>query len=199
MYRGLDDRLEIVEDSKLSIDLVKSIMGDYHSYYAKIALERVEGARGIIALVGGEPGGAAVCYPASGRVKLGVVYYIVVDPRFRGRGLGRRLVLECENIAGGADFYVATIELRNAASARMFASIGYNVTAYHELAETIGWRAVAAIHHATCSYEEDLIAYKPGSMGADSKLLSTLSPDDYKDLWWEICYKPWMERRYGIA
>ncbi|BAN90714.1 GNAT family N-acetyltransferase [Aeropyrum camini] len=191
--------VEVVEDPGLAADIVSRVMGRYHGYYARAALERLKGAVGLVARLGGEEAGAVVCYRAEARVELGVIYYVVVLPRARGRGLGKLLVSSCEEKLGTPHFYVATIELRNTASARMFQSLGYRVMADYELADIVGWEAVAAIHHATCSYEEDLIALKEGREWVTLETLSKAVPDDYKDVWWEICYKPWMERKYRLA
>ncbi|GBF08474.1 hypothetical protein apy_01990 [Aeropyrum pernix] len=191
--------VEVVEDPGQAADIVSRVMGRYHGYYARAAVERLKGSVGLVARLAGEEAGAIICYRAGSRVELGVIYYVVVLPRARGRGLGKMLVSSCEERLGAPHFYVATIELRNTASARMFQSLGYRVMADYELAEIVGWEAVAAVHHATCSYEEDLIAIKEGREGVGLETLSEAEPDDYRDVWWEICYKPWMERKYRLA
>ena len=189
------DSGEIKVSSRDAVELLERIMGSYHAYYARAALDRLPTSIGLVYYIHNMPAGTAVCYTAVGSMKLGVIYYVAVDHKFRGRGIGKALVSSCERALDMPETYVATIELRNHPSARMFQQLGYTVKAYSELAREVGWKAISAIHHATCSYEEDLIALKPASPKAVEKLPS-MTPDDYKEVWWEICYKPWMERKY---
>ncbi len=186
----------LVRESREAYRLVEEVMGWWHGYYARAALERLESSVGLEALVNGETAGGAVGFAAHGEGPvLGVVYYVVVRPRYRGRGVGRALVaaLERRLEALGAEVHVATIEEGNEASINLFTSLGYRVMSIGEAEASLGWEALEAVLHAACSYEEEYVALKPVRAGLDR--LRCLRLGAYRDTWWRACYEPWLDLR----
>lgn len=177
-------------------------MGDYHGVYAEAAVKGADGV-GLVLYLDDAIAGAAVGYVARGRVDLGVLYYIIVEPAFRGRGLSRVLISSLEYVLEdmGARVFYTTVERGNTASLRAFSSMCYSAFEPGELARVIGYNALLGLLHAACSYEDELILVKDASRVVS--VLSRVGLDEFKDLWWEVCYKPWMERWYprrlGIA
>ncbi len=196
---GLDaygcDAVRIVRDDALAVSIVRSVMGDYHGVYAEAAV-RGAGGVGLVLYVGDAVAGAGVGYVARGRVDLGVLYYIVVEPAFRGRGLSRVLISSLEYVLEdmGARVFYTTVERGNTASLRAFSSMCYSVFEPGELARVIGYDALLGLLHAACSYEDELVLIKDASRVLHA--LSRVELDEFKDLWWEACYRPWMERWY---
>lgn len=186
----------VVEDADRAAALVERVMGWWHGYYAKAVLERLDASVGLVARVDGKPAGASIGFVAEGEgPRVGVIYYIVVDERYRGRGLGRLLVSKLEErlMSWGAETLIATIEEGNEASMRLFSSLGYKVLGVSQAERLLGWEALEALLHAACSYEEDYVALKPVRVGVEQ--LRCLRPGSYRDVWWRACYEPWLDLR----
>ena len=164
-------------------------MGRRHGYYASSS--RRIGARGLVALVDGDPAGSVVFYKVNTRTSIGVVYYVAVDPRYRGRHIGKILVLSAEEEMN-TDLYVATLVSSNKASYKMFRSLCYTPYTWEEL-EKVDDVVAEVIYRATCSYEDDLVmikgVIKNGALG-ENDVEETLK------IWDEACYKPWLMQRY---
>ena len=189
------DAVRVVRDDFRAVRVVKDVMGDYHGVYAEAAVKGAGGV-GLVLYLDDAIAGAAVGYVARGRVDLGVLYYIVVEPIFRRRGLSRVLISSLEYVLEdmGARVFYTTVERGNAASLRAFSSMCYRVFEAGELADVIGYSALLGLLHAACSYEDELVLVKDASRVLH--VLSRVELDDFKDLWWEACYKPWVERWY---
>lgn len=147
--------------------------------------------------LGGKPVASAVVYLADlGSVKLGVMYYVAVEKRWRGKGLGKVLVLSAEEAMGlrGASGYVATTTIDNRASMSLFSSLGYAVLSWDAIGRRYGWRAVENLVRATCGYEDDVAMVKPVGMklGRLLELISAASKRRVSRLWSRICYRPWL-------
>ncbi|WP_460126262.1 N-acetyltransferase family protein [Stetteria hydrogenophila] len=176
-------------DLDSAVEVVGRCLGRVHAYYAREAAVGA-GGFGLVAREGSRVAGAVVAYPARGPVCLGVIYYVAVLEGWRGRGLGRVLVASAEEALEweGCRFTVATTSRGNEASVRLFSSLGYRVLGVEEAAGELGWEAVDALLHASCSFEDDVLMVKPW----DPSTLSKLAPDDYRETWWRACYKPWL-------
>ena len=84
----------------------------------------------LIARVGGEPVGLANCfhgYSTFAARPLVNIHDMVVDARFRGRGIGRALFAEIEAIAASRGACKVTLEVLsgNAPARALYASLGY--------------------------------------------------------------------------
>ncbi|MCC6058841.1 MAG: GNAT family N-acetyltransferase [Thermofilum sp.] len=116
----------------------------------------------LVAVLGGEVVGAAELYTtrAEGYGKVGVIAFIAVDPRHRGRGIGRRLVEAAEEMfrEQGCDYVAASTQATNTASLRLFTGLGY--TAYYR-----GERVFDELEGPLYAYEDDVILLKSLSAG----------------------------------
>ncbi len=131
-----------------------------------------------------------MAYPARGALNIGVIYYVAVPGKWRGRGICRVLVASAEEPLEElvSRFLLAMTYYGNEASIHLFDSLGYRVVGVAQAAVEIGWDAVEALLHAACSYEDDVLMLEPW----DPSALSELTPDDYRETWWRACYKPWL-------
>uniref|UniRef100_A0A7C3SMF3 GNAT family N-acetyltransferase n=1 Tax=Thermofilum pendens TaxID=2269 RepID=A0A7C3SMF3_THEPE len=111
----------------------------------------------IVAVLGGEVVGAAELYTtyAEGYGRVGVIAFIAVDPRHRGKGVGRKLVEAAESIfeKQGCSHVAASTRATNKASLRLFTRLGY--TAYHR-----GEREFERLEGPLYAYEDDVILLK---------------------------------------
>jgi len=189
--------IRVFEDSSLALRILSEWLPAYQQVYARAALEN--GGVGLVLEYNGLPVGSAIGYPAGsrgGRVALGVIYYVYVRPRSRGRGLGKVLVASLEELLSdmGASLYVASTREDNWSSQRMFESLGYKVFKWWELEEEVGSEALEALEAAACMYEDEIVMIKP----YDRRVISKLRRSDYEELWYKTCYKPWLDmRRHG--
>ncbi|MBI4519458.1 MAG: GNAT family N-acetyltransferase [Gemmatimonadetes bacterium] len=79
----------------------------------------------------GEALGAAIMLWREGST-VGHLYSIVVQPKFRGRGLGNRLLRVCERAARRRGCERMSLEVRadNRRARQLYESLGYRLTAY---------------------------------------------------------------------
>jgi len=167
-------------------------MGHWHAYYASQA-KTLDGI-GLVALVDGRVAGSTIGYLVNASPTLGVVYYVAVREEFRGLMLGKILILSLEEVLGGAQLYVATMQSRNKRSMKTFASLCYKLYKWSEL-EEVDEDLAEYIYRSTCSYEDDIVAVK-GRLDvkpARNALEAAMS------IWEEACYKPWLVWRRGRA
>lgn len=189
--------LVVEEDLEGALRLVAEVMGEYHGYYA--FWSREAGASGLVARVDGRVAGATVYYKAGlDGLGLGVIYYVVVKPGYRGRGLGRILVASSEELMGPVDAYVATTTSDNRSSMRMFESLGYRALRLYELEDELGVMAYDLIVYATCLYEEDLVLLKDVSRDWYERITHEHLRAAYR-IWERICYEPWLRRRAKLS
>lgn len=149
---------------------------------------------GLVAAVNHRIAGSAIGYVAGFEPpKIGVIYYVYVKREHRGRGLGKVLVASLEELLEnmGAEILIASTRGHNIASRRLFNSMGYSELTWENVEELLGGEKARALEMASCSYEDDIIMVKPYV-----KLLNIeLDVGNYEDLWFNICYKPWIEYR----
>uniref|UniRef100_A0A7C4BAA1 GNAT family N-acetyltransferase n=1 Tax=Thermofilum pendens TaxID=2269 RepID=A0A7C4BAA1_THEPE len=111
----------------------------------------------IVAVLGDEVVGAAELYVTrvEGYGKVGVVAFIAVDPRHRGKGIGRKLVEAAESIfkEQGCSYVAASTRATNTASLRLFTGLGYTV-------HYRGERVFDELEGPLYAYEDDVILLK---------------------------------------
>ena len=98
------------------------------------ALRRVPGAMALLAFADDEPAGAAVCFTGFSTFRargLINVHDLVVLPRWRGQGIGRRLIRGVESVARARGYCKVTLEVRadNAAALALYRRLGFGAGA----------------------------------------------------------------------
>ena len=94
------------------------------------ALRRVPGAFVVLAFAGEDPVGVAVCFAGFSTFRargLFNVHDLAVLPRWRGQGIGRRLLRAVEAEARGRGYCKITLEVRadNGAAMALYRRLGY--------------------------------------------------------------------------
>lgn len=111
----------------------------------------------IVAVLRGEVVGAAELYTtyAEGYGRVGVIAFIAVDPRHRGKGIGKKLVEAAERIFRdqGCRYAAASTRATNKASLRLFTKLGY--TAYYR-----GEEEFERLEGPLYAYEDNVILLK---------------------------------------
>jgi len=192
--------IEVIYDNNLSdLRLIESEIGEIHRYYAE-NLDPSKSVRLDLYLNKVLIGQAVVYWISSGHASVGVVYYVAVDKRFRGRGLGKILVLSSEEILTekGSLVALATLRSDNKASINLFNSLNYETYSWDYIERFCGSDIEDFLLKATCGYEDDYLAIK--------ELIDRETGDNicrrlnhlYKDLgrevefhWRRSCYIPW--------
>jgi len=177
--------------------IVECSMGSWQAYYATTCVEQGY-CRAILAFENGEPAGVALFYKLDlqPRASVGVIYYVVVEERFRRRGIGRVLVASVEHLLEEerVDAIIATTRFDNAGSRKLFGDLGY-VELPLEVVED---RCGEVITRLTCSYEDDLLLFKGLTVDLE-ELVEILSiPQNSRQverLWYSLCYRPWLRLR----
>jgi GNAT superfamily N-acetyltransferase len=192
--------IEVIYGNDLSdLRLIESEIGEIHRYYAE-NLDPSKSARLDLYLNKVLIGQAVVYWISSGHASIGVVYYVAVDKRFRGRGLGKILVLSSEEILTekGSLVALATLRSGNKASINLFNSLNYELYSWDHIERSCGADIVDFLLKATCGYEDDYLAIKDLSdRGVGDYICGRLNRL-YKDLgrevenhWRGSCYLPW--------
>ncbi len=188
--------MRVVEvDGRTAWKIISSIMGRGHGFWA-LEASRTPRGHSLVAYVDGVPAGATVYYTIdSPPVRVAVIYYVAVAPWARGRGLGKILVASAEELASrgwrGPVVYTATIAWRNAASVRMFESLGYRVVPFEEVASE-DYSLAELLKAATCGYEDYYVALKSEG-GVAERLLEHVDWASVDEAYEEVCLKPWLK------
>lgn len=190
-------KVKIDECSVECLDTVKAIlarnMGWYHTYFATTCLE-LGRCRALIAFVDNVAVGSLVFYKAGlSPDDLTVIYYVAVDERYRGRGIGKVLVSSAEYISG-SNMYVATTHRGNIASIKMFRDLGYIEIPFEHLKES----TINFLERLACSYEDDTVLYK-GHLELDYIASLPQNRVVASQLWRELCFNPWRRLRESKA
>ncbi len=188
-----EDLVALVQNDFSTLSAIEISMGRWHSHFARAA--RKLGGVTIDLYRSGELVGQSVVYRLDlGSRVLGVIYYIAILPRYRGRGYGRVLLASAEEVLSmdGADYFVATISGDNSPSIGLFQSMGYNIYSWREVSKICGYRAMETLRMETCGYEDDLIAIKSDSGEASLKEICNADGKKARRWWREACLKPWL-------
>jgi len=102
-------------------DLISSSLSEFDSYYA---LKNLKNSQLILEYINGEPIGFTELKQWG---KIGIIFYLGVLPKFRGRGIGKKLILRAENVfrEKGLEFSLASTRSWNKPAMKMFESLGY--------------------------------------------------------------------------
>ncbi|MEM0472445.1 MAG: hypothetical protein DJ555_03810 [Desulfurococcaceae archaeon] len=188
-----EDLVALIQDDFSTLPVIEISMGRWHSYFAR-AVKRLGGVT-IDLYRSGELVGQSVVYRLDlGSRVLGVIYYIAILPRYRGRGYGRVLLASAEEVLSmrGVDYFVATISGDNSPSIALFQSMGYSVYSWGEVSKVCGYRAMETLRMETCGYEDDLVAIKRDSGRASLEEVCSADGKKARKWWKEACLKPWL-------
>ncbi|HIP57116.1 MAG TPA: GNAT family N-acetyltransferase [Ignisphaera aggregans] len=190
----------ITECRASDLELIEDSMGWWHGYYAK-ACFRANVCKCISLSIDGECVGVGLYYVLNTKPVIGVVYYIAVIPRLRGRGLGKVLLASIEHLMEEerVEMSIATSALDNENAIRLFKSMGYAILEWSELAERLGYDVYELLLKATCGYEDDVVMIKSFKGGRLDKVLTDLVNSrnirTANRVWYTICYEPWRRIR----
>ncbi len=107
--------------------------------------------------------------------------------------MGKILVASLEELLEnmGAEIFVASTSEHNIVSRNLFKNMGYSELTWESVEELLGSEEARALEMASCSYEDDVVMVKPYAKLSEIKL----NIGNYESLWYDICYRPWIEYR----
>jgi len=173
--------VHIAEDLEKALELVDKLY-EGPTKYARAVLRRWPKAWAAVAYVGGEAAGAEVYYAVTLARDACVHYYVVVEPKFRRRGVATALVRYVEQRCRNT-IYMATTTEDNVAAVRLFTRLGYSVYRWGDLPRRIRENLLKA----TCGYDDDILLIKGASPADVGKELGEAG-----ELWKETCLKPYL-------
>jgi GNAT superfamily N-acetyltransferase len=143
------------------LSLIERYMGFYHKFFAS-SLDPSYSYVLDLYIDNFLAGQAIIYYIRGGLRGVGVVYYVVVDERFRRRGLGKILVSSAEQIFEdlNLDFSIATASIDNVVSHRMFKSLSYDEEDLERISRICSHQIQEMILKLSCGYEDDLYFIK---------------------------------------
>ncbi len=190
-----------IDDPDTVSRVIRKGLGSWHAYYARACLEeRV--CRSLAAYIGDDVVGVSLYYTVPLKpYRAGVVYYIVVDDRFRGMGIGKALLASTEEVLDErkCGVILSTTTLDNDVMIRIFRSFGYTVVLWNDLAMLFGDDVELHLLRLTCGFEDDVIAFKCLKCSSLEDFISKLMSRDnlakIVDVWDTICYGAWLRYR----
>ncbi|MEM2512452.1 MAG: GNAT family N-acetyltransferase, partial [Ignisphaera sp.] len=173
--------------------ILEDTMSWFHSYYALSCIDSGL-CRAVIAYEDGVSG-VGVFYTIP-RLSIGVIYYVAVLSKFRGRGTGKAIVVTIEELLSyeGVDVFMATTRSSNLASRNMLRDLGYIEVMLSNLANEVE----DLITMMTCGYEDDVLYVKLNSMNLNEFFRIIAHPGSInviEDTWRKVCYGPWAKLR----
>ncbi len=181
------------------VDIVRNVieksMGFLHSYYASMCIE-IGRCGGVIAL-DRDVMGVGVFYKIGLKpYSIGVIYYIVVDEYYRGRGIGKIILSSIEELleSESLGYYIASTRSSNISSRKMLQDLGYMEIYLDNLDSDI--REV--IIQAVCAYEDDILSIKPVRTSIEylyAMLRDRNNLRIIRDVWKIQCYDLWRRFR----
>ena len=114
-------------------DLISSSLSEFDSYYA---LKNLRNSQLILEYGEGKPIGFAELKRWG---KIGIIFYLGVLPKYRGKGIGKKLVLRAEKIfkEKELEFSLASTRSWNKPAMKLFESLGYKFFKIDEVSEKI--------------------------------------------------------------
>lgn len=187
----------VYECGRECIDTVKKVLEStlswFHSYYATSCID-VGICRSVV-VHNGEDIAVGVFYSVD-PISAGVIYYVGVLPRYRGRGVGKIVVASIEEILSlrRASVFLATTRSNNIASRKMLKDLGYLEIDL----DVIDEGAREAVVMLSCGYEDDLLYVKVSEVTVEeffSKLTEEQNLGTIETIWRNVCYTPWRRIR----
>ncbi len=191
----MGDVIGIVECNEECLNIAKKflehVMGWYHSYFASSCIEKGI-CRVLVASDKEMTIGIIVFYKALTKpLPTIVIYYVAVDSKFRGRGVGKALVTSVESLfENNQHIFLATTRENNIPSRKLFSELNYS----EAFIEHLDNRTSNFIERLACSYEDDVVLYKGIS---DIAILAHINENISiaERIWKRVCYEPWKQLR----
>jgi len=181
------------------IDIIRNVieksMGWFHAYYASACID-IGRCGGVIAL-DRDVVGVGVFYKVDLKpYAIGVIYYVAVDERYRGKGIGKMIVASIEELlnSDSLGYYVASTRSSNIGSRRMLQDLGYIEVYLDDLDSDL----YEAILQAVCAYEDDILSIKPVKNSIEYLYKMLRDENNLKivrDIWRVQCYGLWRKLR----
>ncbi len=110
--------------------LIRDIFPSWHAYYAEKAIHN---HKILVAKVNDEIVGFIQFKIVDLRVKVGHIYYMGVKPEYRGRGIGKALVMRAEEyMRSEVECFIASTQEDNIPVLRLFRKLGYSCTTWRD-------------------------------------------------------------------
>ncbi len=185
------DCINIVEE------LIEKSLSWFHAYYAYTCI-KIGKCKAVVCGDGDIVKGVGVFYIVDTKpISIGIIYYVAVEQRFRGQGIGKIIVASIEELMDiyGAKLYIATTRLDNIPSRRMLEDLNYKEI----ILDSINEKLRDAIEKLTCAYEDDVLYVKSSknyqSFSIETILSNKINYRIINDIWNILCYRPWIKLR----
>ncbi len=137
--------------------VIKILRESFTGSYRYWAIRGMDETLVLVAEVNGRIAGVAEVYTTrvGGYGKVGVVYFLAVRKEYRGMGIGKKLVLEAEELfrREKCTYSAASTVESNRASQGLFRSLGYSL---FRKGSRVYWDLVEALS----AYEDDVVMVK---------------------------------------
>jgi len=183
-------------------EIISSSMEGYNIWYVNSCIE-LGICNVLIASLNDRPVGVGIYYIVNTRPeKVGVIYYVAVDRRYRGLGIGKALIASIEEVLEGVDvgIYLATTREENNVIRNILTSFGYLEV---PLDTGVLGEVLEVVERITCGYDDDLLFIKISQGNVEVPSITTklrfLTKQDNVEvinrLWRKICYEVWLRSR----
>jgi len=194
---------DVLRDLKVVDGIIGSSMEGYNIWYVNSCIE-LGICNVLIASLDDKVVGVGVYYVVNtSPERVGVIYYVVVDRRYRGLGIGKSLIASIEEVLEGdkVSIYLATTREGNKVVRKLLTSFGY-----FEIPLDVGvlGEVLEVIEKITCGYDDDLLFIKTSqdTVKTLNSLITELGFLTRQDnievinrLWRKICYEVWLRSR----
>jgi len=194
---------DVLRDLKVVDGIIGSSMEGYNIWYVNSCIE-LGICNVLIASLDDKVVGVGVYYVVNtSPERVGVIYYVVVDRRYRGLGIGKSLIASIEEVLEGdkVSIYLATTREGNKVVRKLLTSFGY-----FEIPLDVGvlGEVLEVIERITCGYDDDLLFIKTSqdTVKTLNSLITELGFLTRQDnievinrLWRKICYEVWLRSR----
>jgi GNAT superfamily N-acetyltransferase len=178
-------------------ELIEKSLSWFHAYYAYTCI-KIGKCKAVICRDRDIVKGVGVFYIADTKpISIGIIYYVAVEQRFRGQGIGKIIVASIEELMDiyGVKLYIATTRLDNIPSRKMLEDLDYREI----LLESINGKLRDAIEKLTCAYEDDVLYVKSSknkqNFSIETILGNKINYRIINDIWNILCYRPWIKIR----